>query len=232
MSGVMTRVLVVQNEASIRRLLKVALASASFDVDAVASAEEALNAINVDMPQLMLIDRLLPGISGSQLTYLLRDDHRTATLPLIMLTTRDDETESVADMGSAADDYISKPFKPSELVSRIRKLLKHRAPQHGGGIIEAAGVVLDPANVAVTVDGTACHLNPPEFKLLRLFLSEPRRVFSRNQITNLIWGDDRSIEERTVDVAVRRLRVAIGPRGSELIESVRGVGYRYSDKSG
>ena len=232
MSGVMTRVLAVENEAPIRQLLKVTLASASFDVKTVASAEEALNAINMDMPQVMLIDWLLPGMSGSQLTRLLRDDDRTAALPLIMLTTRDDETECVADLGSGADDYITKPFKPSELVSRIRELLKQSAPQHGGGIIKAAGVVLDPAEVTVNVDGAECHLNPPEFKLLRLLLSQPRRVFTRNQIINLIWGEERYIEERTVDVSVRRLRVAIGRRGAELIESVRGVGYRFSGKSG
>jgi len=231
MSGVMARVLAVEYDAPIRQLLKVTLASASFDVKAVASAEEALNAINVDMPQLMLIDWLLPGISGSQLTRLLRDDERTAALPLIMLTTPDDEPKCVADLGGGADDYITTPFMPSELVSRIRKLLRNRAPQHEGGILRASGVVLDPANVTVSVDGTECRMNPPEFKLLRLLLSQPRRVFTRNQIINLIWGDDRFIDERTVDVSVRRLRVAIGCRGAELVESVRGVGYRFSDKS-
>jgi two-component system phosphate regulon response regulator PhoB len=230
MSGVMTRVLAVENEAPIRQLLKVTLASASFDVRAVASAEEALNAINVDIPHVMLIDWMLPGVSGPQLIRLLRDDVRTATLPLIMLTTRDEEADCIADLGTGPDDYITKPFKPSELVSRIRTLLKYRTPQHGGGVIEAAGVVLDPADVTVSVDGAELQLNPPEFKLLRLLMSQPRRVFTRNQIVNLIWGDSRSIEERTVDVSVRRLRVAMGCRGAELIEAVRGVGYRFSGK--
>ncbi|MFA6311158.1 MAG: winged helix-turn-helix domain-containing protein [Sterolibacterium sp.] len=226
----MTRVLAVENEAPIRQLLKVTLASASFDVRAVASAEEALNAINVDIPHVMLIDWMLPGVSGPQLIRLLRDDVRTATLPLIMLTTRDEEADCIADLGTGPDDYITKPFKPSELVSRIRTLLKYRTPQHGGGVIEAAGVVLDPADVTVSVDGAELQLNPPEFKLLRLLMSQPRRVFTRNQIVNLIWGDSRSIEERTVDVSVRRLRVAMGCRGAELIEAVRGVGYRFSGK--
>ena len=232
MSGVMTQVLAVESEAPTRQLLKVALASASFDVKAVATAEEALNAINVDLPQVMLIDWMLPGISGSQLTRLLRDDNRTAALPMIMLTARDDEADCIADIGAAADDYITKPFTPSELVSRIRTLLRHRVPQHGGGVIEAAGVMLDPAQVTVAVDGAECRLNPPEFKLLRLLMSQPRRVFTRNQIINLIWGDDRFIEERTVDVMVRRLRLGIGIRGADLIESVRGVGYRFSGKNG
>lgn len=230
MTSVMTRVLAVESDAPIRQLLKVTLASASFDVQTVASAEEALNAINVAMPQVMLIDWMLPGLSGPQLTRLLRDDDRTATLPVIMLTTRDEEADCIADLGTGPDDYITKPFKPSELVARIRALLKYSTPQHGGEVIEAAGVVLDPAEVTVSVDGAELQLNPPEFKLLRLLMSQPRRVFTRNQIVNLIWSDNRSIEERTVDVSVRRLRVAMGCRGAELIESVRGVGYRFSGK--
>jgi len=224
----MARVLAVENEAAIRQLLTISLASASFDINAVATAEEALSEINRIIPQVMVIDWSLPGLSGAQLTRLIRDDHRTAELPLIMLASLADESQCVADIGIGADDYLIKPFRPSELVSRIRMLLKSSAPQLEGGVVEIAGVSLDPSEVTVSIDGSECKLNPPEFKLLRLLMSQPRRVFSRNQIVNLIWGGQRNIAERTVDVSVRRLRTAIGPRGHDLIESVRGVGYRFS----
>jgi len=228
MSGFMATVLAVENEAAIRQLLTISLASASFDVNAVASAEEALIEINRCIPQVMVIDWSLPGLSGAQLTRLIRDDYRTAELPLIMLAALDEESKCIADIGAGADDYLIKPFRPSELVSRIRTLLKSSAPQLDGGVVEIAGVSLDPSEVTVSIDGSECRLNPPEFKLLRLLMSQPRRVFSRNQIVNLIWGEQRNVAERTVDVSVRRLRTAIGARGHDLIESVRGVGYRFS----
>jgi two-component system phosphate regulon response regulator PhoB len=162
----------------------------------------------------------------------LRAEPRTTALPLIMLTARGDETDRVAGLETGADDYVSKPFSPRELVARIRAVLRRRAPQHAGDIVAVGGVRLDPAVVAVTVDGAECPLKPTEFKLLRLLLSQPGRVFNRSQLLDLVWGDHRYVEERTVDVSIRRLRVAIGARGEELVETVRGVGYRFSGKGG
>lgn len=232
MSGIMTRVLAVEDETSIQELLKITLATAGFDIEVAGSAEEALRSINCQLPEAVLIDWMLPGMSGLQLARQLRADQRTAALPLIMLTARGDEKDRVAGLETGADDYVTKPFSPRELVARIRALLRRRAPQHGGDIVAVSGVRLDPAVVSVTVDGAECALRPTEFKLLRLLLSQPGRVFNRGQLLDLVWGDHRFVEERTVDVSIRRLRVAIGSRGDDLIETVRGVGYRFSGKSG
>lgn len=232
MSGIMTRVLAVEDEAAIQELLTIVLATAGFDVEVAGSAEQALQSIRQALPEAVLIDWMLPGMSGLQLARLLRRESRTATLPIIMLTARGDETDRVAGLETGADDYVIKPFSPRELVARIRAVLRRRAPQHAGDIIAVAGVRLDPSVVAVTVDGVECILNPTEFKLLRLLLSQPGRVFNRSQLLDLVWGDHREVEERTVDVSIRRLRVAIGARGDELIETVRGVGYRFAGSQG
>jgi len=227
MSGIMTRVLVVEDEAAIQELLTVALANAGFDVEVAGSAEEALRSLNQALPEAVLIDWMLPGISGMQLARQLRGGQRTAELPLIMLTARGDEGDRVAGLDTGADDYVTKPFSPRELVARIRAVLRRRMPQHAGSVIELSGVRLDPSALSVTVDGAECQLNPTEYKLLRLLLSQPGRVFNRGQLLDLVWGDHRYVEERTVDVSIRRLRVAMGPRGGDLIETVRGVGYRF-----
>lgn len=232
MSGVMTRVLVVEDEAAIQELLKVALATGGFDVDVAGSAEEATQSINKTLPDAVLIDWMLPGMSGLQLAQQLRGNQRTADLTLIMLTARGNEGDRVAGLETGADDYVTKPFSPRELVARIRAVLRRRTPQHAGDIVEVSGVRLDPTTLSVTINGVECSINPTEFKLLRLLLSQPGRVFNRSQLLDLVWGDHRYVEERTVDVAIRRLRVAIGPRGDELIETVRGVGYRFVRKDG
>jgi two-component system phosphate regulon response regulator PhoB len=194
------------------------------------SAEEALQSIGKVLPETVLIDWMLPGMSGLQLAHRLRGTQRTAELPLIMLTARGNESDRVAGLETGADDYITKPFSPRELVARVRAVLRRRMPQHAGDIVEVSGVRLDPATLSVTIDGDECALNPTEFKLLRLLLGQPGRVFNRNQLLDLVWGDHRYVEERTVDVAIRRLRVALGPRSEELIETVRGVGYRFVRK--
>jgi two-component system phosphate regulon response regulator PhoB len=165
-------------------------------------------------------------MSGLQMARLLRGDQRTRMLPIIMLTARGDEGDRVSGLETGADDYITKPFSPRELVARLRAVLRRRAPQHSGDVIEIDGIRLDPAAVAVTVDGDICALGPTEFKLLRLLMSHPARVFNRGQLLDLVWGDHRFVEERTVDVSIRRLRAAIGSKGETLIETVRGVGYR------
>jgi len=232
MSGIMTRVLAVEDEAAIQELLKITLATAGFDVEVAGSGEAALRSIKLALPEVVLIDWMLPGMSGLQLARQLRADQRTAALPLIMLTARGGEADRVAGLEIGADDYVTKPFSPRELVARIRAVLRRRAPQHAGDVVALSGIRLDPSAVSVTVDGTECPLRPTEFKLLRLLLSQPGRVFNRGQLLDLVWGDHRYVEERTVDVSIRRLRVALGIRGDDLIETVRGTGYRFSGKNG
>lgn len=232
MSGIMARVLVVEDEPAIQELLTIALTTAGFAVEVTDSAEDALQSINKALPEAVLIDWMLPGMSGLQFARQLRAHPRTAELPLIMLTARGGESDRIAGLETGADDYVTKPFSPRELVARVRAVLRRRMPQHAGDRVEVSGVRLDPATLSVTIDGDECAIHPTEFKLLKLLLSQPGRVFSRSQLLDLVWGDHRDVEERTVDVAIRRLRVALGPRGDELIETVRGVGYRFARKDG
>jgi two-component system phosphate regulon response regulator PhoB len=231
MSGVIPRILVVEDEPAIQELLRITLAPSGFDVEVSGSAEDGLEAVRRELPEAALIDWMLPGMSGLQMARLLRGDQRTRMLPIIMLTARGDESDRVSGLETGADDYITKPFSPRELVARLRAVLRRRAPQHSGDVIEIDGIRLDPAAVAVTVDGDSCALGPTEFKLLRLLMSHPARVFNRGQLLDLVWGDHRFVEERTVDVSIRRLRAAIGSKGETLIETVRGVGYRCAGNS-
>jgi two-component system phosphate regulon response regulator PhoB len=234
MSGVIPRVLVVEDEPAIQELLRLTLAPAGFEVEVAASGEMAVEALQRTLPEVVLIDWMLPGMSGLQLARQLRSGLRTRVLPLIMLTARGDEGDRVAGLETGADDYITKPFSPRELVARVRAVLRRRAPQHSGEVIEMSGVKLDPGAVSVTVGGEPCSLGPTEFKLLRLLMSHPGRVFNRGQLLDLVWGDHRFVEERTVDVSIRRLRAALdtaGANGESLIETVRGVGYRCSGKA-
>jgi two-component system phosphate regulon response regulator PhoB len=232
MSGVIPRILVVEDEPAIQELLRLTLAPAGYEVEVAGSAEDGLSAVRRELPEAALIDWMLPGMSGLQMARQLRGDQRTRMLPIIMLTARGDESDRVSGLETGADDYITKPFSPRELVARLRAVLRRRAPQHSGDVIEIDGIRLDPAAVAVTVDGDACALGPTEFKLLRLLMSHPARVFNRGQLLDLVWGDHRFVEERTVDVSIRRLRAAIGVKGEALIETVRGVGYRCAVKTG
>jgi len=226
------KILVVDDDRGIQELVAVNLSQAGHIVQVADDAEIAHAFVREELPDLMLIDWMLPGMSGLQLARQLRADQRTAALPLIMLTARGGEADRVAGLETGADDYVTKPFSPRELVARIRAVLRRRAPQHAGDVVALSGIRLDPSTVSVTVDGTECPLRPTEFKLLRLLLSQPGRVFNRGQLLDLVWGDHRYVEERTVDVSIRRLRVALGIRGDDLIETVRGAGYRFSGKNG
>lgn len=230
MSSFMTRVLAVESEATLRDFLTGSLVNAGFELETVASAGEALQLINKNLPEVMLVDRILPDISGLHLARLLRENQRTAKLPIIMLGSGDDATDNAKSGDGDVDDFIVKPFNSRELVTRIRALLRRSAPQHGGEVMAFAGVVLDSAEVSVSVDGLDYRLRPVEFKLLRLLLSQPRRVFTRSQVIDLVWGDQHVVDARTVDVTMRRLRKALGPRGRDLLETVRGIGYRFSGK--
>lgn len=219
-------ILVVEDEPAILELIGVNLEHAGYEVLRAASAEEGLRLLGEVLPELVLLDWMLPGQSGLALAKRLRSDARTRELPIIFLTARADEPDKIAGLDAGADDYITKPFSTKELVARIRAVLRRRKPQHGDQPVEVAGLRLDPLAHRVTGHGRPLSLGPTEFRLLHYLLTHPNRVYSRTQLLDEVWGDHVFIEERTVDVHIRRLRLAISPTGHDsLIETVRGSGY-------
>jgi len=220
-------ILAVEDEPAIRELLKVNLADAGYDVRTAEDAETARRMLDGELPDLLLLDWMLPGLSGLALAKQLRADARTRDLPIIMVTARGEEADRVAGLEAWVDDYVTKPFSPRELKARIKAVLRRRAPEAAQEPLAAGPVRLDPSTHRVTVDGRPVHLGPTEFRLLRYFLARPERVHTRAQLLDHVWGDHVYIEERTVDVHIRRLRVALEPYGAhDLIETVRGAGYR------
>ncbi len=223
----MPTILVVEDEPAIVELLKVNLADAGYGVTTAADAEAAQAALKEALPDLVLLDWMLPGQSGLALAKELRSNPRTRELPIIMVTARSDESDRVAGLEAWVDDYVTKPFSPRELKARIKSVLRRRAPEAAQEPLESGTLRLDPATQRVTVAGRPVPLGPTEFRLLRFMLARPERVHSRAQLLDMVWGDHVYIEERTVDVHIRRLRVALGPFGADkLIETVRGSGYR------
>jgi two-component system phosphate regulon response regulator PhoB len=220
-------ILVVEDEPAIRELLRVNLADAGYDVREAPDAESAQRAISRALPHLVLLDWMLAGKSGLVLARELRGDARTRELPIIMITARTAEADKVAGLEAWVDDYVTKPFSPRELMARIKAVLRRRAPEAAQEPLVAGALRLDPATHRVTVDGNAVPLGPTEYRLLRFLLARPERVHSRAQLLDQVWGDHVYIEERTVDVHIRRLRVALQPLGQDaLVETVRGSGYR------
>ena len=223
----MPSVLVVEDEPAILELLKVNLVDAGFEVIAAESAESARELIDAALPDLVLLDWMLPGQSGLALAKQLRSDPRTRDLPVIMVTARADEADRVAGLEAWVDDYVTKPFSPRELKARIKSVLRRRAPEAVQEPVTAGSLKLDPATHRVTVGDAVVAMGPTEFRLLRFLLARPERVHSRRQLLDQVWGDHVYIEERTVDVHIRRLRLALEPHGADrLIETVRGSGYR------
>jgi len=220
-------ILVVEDEPAIRELLRVNLVDAGYAVRVAADAESAQRELATALPALLLLDWMLPGKSGLALAKELRGDPRLRELPIIMLTARTDEADKVAGLEAWVDDYVTKPFSPRELKARIKSVLRRRAPEAANEPLLAGTLALDPATHRVTAGGNAVPLGPTEFRLLRFLLARPERVHSRAQLLDQVWGDNVYIEERTVDVHIRRLRLALEPFGqASLIETVRGGGYR------
>jgi two-component system phosphate regulon response regulator PhoB len=220
-------ILVVEDEPAIMELLRVNLADAGYDVRAVADAEAAEREIARAVPTLVLLDWMLPRKSGLAFARELRTNTRTRLLPIIMVTARTDEADKVAGLEAWVDDYVTKPFSPRELKARIKAVLRRRAPETAQEPLAAGALTLDPVTHRVEADGTAVPLGPTEFRLLRFLMARPERVHSRAQLLDQVWGNDAYIEERTVDVHIRRLRQALEPVGQDgLIETVRGSGYR------
>ena len=219
-------VLVVEDEPQIQELIAVNLEHFGHRVRRAASAEEAEAAIRAALPDVVVLDWMLPGESGLALARRLRADARTRELPILMLTARAMEQDKLSGLEAGADDYLTKPFSPKELAARIKAVLRRRAPQLSGDVVEIEGLRLDPASHRVTAGEQRLQLSPAEFKLLHFLLTHPGRVYSRTQLLDQVWGDHVYIEERTVDVHVRRLRKALEPTGHDrLIDTVRGAGY-------
>jgi two-component system, OmpR family, phosphate regulon response regulator PhoB len=222
-------ILVVEDEPAIQTLIAVNLKRAGHEVVGALDAETAQRKINEALPDLILLDWMLPGMSGLDLARRLRGDARTRTVPIIMLTARGDERDKVQGLETGADDYITKPFSPRELLARIQAVLRRRAPEATEDAVEIGGLRVDPVSHRVTADGQAVNIGPTEFRLLHFLITHPERVHSRSQLLDQVWGDHVFVEERTVDVHVRRLRAALEPTGLErLIQTVRGSGYRLS----
>ena len=220
-------ILVVEDEPAILELLKVNLVDAGYEVLSAPDAESAQAILRDRLPNLLLLDWMLPGMSGLALAKQLRADPRTRDLPVIMVTARTDEADKVAGLEAWVDDYVTKPFSPRELKARIKAVLRRRAPEAAQEPLAAGALKLDPTTHRVTVDGQPVRVGPTEFRLLRFFLARSERVHTRSQLLDQVWGDQVYIEERTVDVHIRRLRLALEPFGQDrLIETVRGSGYR------
>lgn len=224
-----TTILVVEDEPAIQELIAVNLRLAGFEVQLADTAEQAQSLIKEALPDLILLDWMLPGIQGIQYAKELRAESRTRQIPIIMLTAKGAEEDRVSGLEAGADDYITKPFSPKELRARINAVLRRVAPQLAEEQITIGDLSLDPSTHRVQANGQNLRLGPTEFRLLHFFMAHPERVFSRTQLLDNIWGDHVFIEERTVDVHIRRLRKALSPTGHDRhIETVRGAGYRFA----
>lgn len=222
-------VLIVEDEPAIQELLALTVRQAGHRPLLADSAEQALAHLRESLPDLLLLDWMLPGQSGVELARRLRADRRTRELPIIMLTARADEQDKLAGLETGADDYVTKPFSPRELNARIKAVLRRRAPEATDDVVESGGLRLDPASHRVHAQGEPVTLGPTEFRLLHYLMTHPERVHSRVQLLDQVWGDHVFVEERTVDVHIRRLRKALEPSGLDArVQTVRGSGYRFS----
>jgi two-component system, OmpR family, phosphate regulon response regulator PhoB len=233
----MGRVLVVEDEPAIAELIALNLRHQGFEVMVAADAEAAQAQIDRVLPDLVVLDWMLPGASGVQLARRWRADPRTREVPLIMLTARAAEADTIAGLDAGADDYLTKPFSPGELQARIRAVLRRRAPSALDLPVEAGALRLDPGSRRVSHGSGGARVElkvgPTEFRLLHVLMSHPERVHTRSQLLNRVWGDHVFIEERTVDVHVKRLREALAPAGAQgMVETVRGAGYRFVAQPG
>lgn len=226
-------ILVVEDEAPIRDMIRFALERADFRVSEAEDAQSARLAIAEDRPDLILLDWMLPGVSGAEFAREIRRDELTRTMPVIMVTARVEEDDRVRGLNLGCDDYVVKPFSSSELVARVRAVLRRTLPGGEDETIEVEGLRLDAASQRVSAGEDPVRLGPTEFRLLRFFMSNPERVYSREQMLDRVWGQNVFVEERTVDVHIRRLRKALAPFGFDrFIQTVRGSGYRFSTKAG
>jgi two-component system phosphate regulon response regulator PhoB len=234
----MSRVLVVEDESAIAELISINLRHAGYEVVIAGAADQAQSEVDRVLPDLVLLDWMLPGQSGLMLARRWRSEARTRELPIIMLTARAEEADKINGLDAGADDYLTKPFSTNELMARIRAVLRRKAPEALDSAVDVSGLRLDPATRRVTraVPGRGeveVKIGPTEFRLLHFLMTHPERVHSRAQLLDRVWGDHVFIEERTVDVHVKRLRDALAPaQCATMIETVRGVGYRFVRPTG
>lgn len=219
------RVLIVEDEAAIAELISINLRHNGFQPTWAMDSESAQRELDAVLPDVILLDWMLPGESGLSLARKWRKDERTKSVPILMLTARSDESDRVAGLDAGADDYIVKPFSTKEMLARIRAVLRRRAPDQTGGVVAIGALLIDPTTHRASYEAQPLKLGPTEFKLLHYLMSHAERVHSRGQLLDKVWGDHVFIEERTVDVHIKRLREAMGP-ASALLETVRGAGYR------
>jgi two-component system, OmpR family, phosphate regulon response regulator PhoB len=223
------RILVVEDEPAVNELIVINLTHAGFEVAATEDAETAWKSLKESSPDVVLVDWMLPGMSGFQLIRHMRADNRWRDIPAIMLTARSDEVDKITALEAGADDYVTKPFSPRELVARVKAVLRRRDPQLLEGIVELAGIRLVPVTRKVTAGGESMELGPTEFRLLHFLMTHAERVHSRAQLLDHVWGGRSEIEERTVDVHIWRLRNALeGYALDRLVQTVHGMGYRFS----
>jgi two-component system phosphate regulon response regulator PhoB len=228
-----TTVLVVEDEPAIQELLATTLIRAGYDVLRAADAAAATNALSDSLPDMILLDWMLPGRSGLAFAREVRSNPRTKTVPIIMVTARAEENSKVTGLEHGVDDYITKPFSPRELLARVKAVLRRRAPHSTDDAVNIGSLVLDPVSHRVCAGDKSLHIGPTEFRLLHFLMTHPDRVYSRAQLLDQVWGDHVFLGERTVDVHIRRLRLALEPSGHDkLIKTVRGSGYLLTGKSG
>jgi len=222
-------IMLVEDEAPIREMLKIVLEQVGFSVNEAEDFDIALEKMVEPYPDLVLLDWMLPGGSGVQLARKLKEHEFTRDIPIIMLTARGEEEDKVRGLEAGADDYITKPFSPKELVARIKAVMRRVTPTASDELINFAGLVLDPVAHRVSANDDRVDMGPTEFKLLHFFMAHAERVFSREQLLDNVWGTNVYVEDRTVDVHIRRLRKAISAHGHDsMIQTVRGAGYRFS----
>jgi len=226
------QILVVEDEASIRDMLRFALERVEFRITPAGNAQEARLRIAESRPDLILLDWMMPGLSGVEYAKELKAGATTKDIPIIMVTARAEEEDKVRALNIGADDYVSKPFSFPELIARIQAVLRRAMPGGEEERLAVAGLEVDAASQRVTARGEAVKLGPTEYRLLHFFISHPERVYTREQVLDRVWGQNVYVEERTVDVHIRRLRKALQPYGYDnMIQTVRGTGYRFSDKA-
>jgi two-component system phosphate regulon response regulator PhoB len=227
----MATVLVVDDEPNIREVIRFALEGSAFRVLEAGHADEARRLIQSGEPDLILLDWMLPGRSGLELAQQLKQNSKTKTIPIIMVSARGEEEDRVRGLETGADDYIAKPFSPREMVARVNAVLRRSKPDEPADQIEIGGLRIDNLSHRVSVNGQRIEVAPTEYRLLHFLMSHAERAFSRSQLLDQVWGEQVYVEERTVDVHVRRLRKTLETTGHDhLLQTVRGVGYRFSDK--
>ncbi|MDO2947041.1 phosphate regulon transcriptional regulator PhoB [Aeromonas simiae] len=225
------RILVVEDEAPIREMLCFVLEQKGYEAIEAQDFEDGLAKLKEPYPELIVLDWMLPGGSGIQFLKQLKQDEMTRQIPVVMLTARGEEEDKVRGLEAGADDYITKPFSPKELTARLHAVMRRVSPTSVEEAIEVQGLRLDPLSHRVSVEDKALDMGPTEFKLLHFFMTHPERVYSREQLLNNVWGTNVYVEDRTVDVHIRRLRKAIEETGHDrLVQTVRGAGYRFSTR--